>query len=161
MRAVRLTSAFNASYGRSGRRRELRLGLCLWAILEPQERVALIGHELGRALNGDLRNNVFVRRALLPLAAWRELLRPRRARHGRRYGAGSLGGGMVGIAELITPVLLAPLALIVGILLGARPVRRPAVVLDAGRNAAIDAELAAVVGAITRGMRRALGLYHL
>jgi Zn-dependent protease with chaperone function len=37
------------------RRRILYLGLPLWATLEPPERVALIGHELGHFVNGDVR----------------------------------------------------------------------------------------------------------
>ncbi|MBL7258701.1 M48 family metallopeptidase [Paractinoplanes lichenicola] len=37
------------------RRRVLGLGLPLWATLGPQERVALLGHELGHFVNGDVR----------------------------------------------------------------------------------------------------------
>ncbi len=37
------------------RQRVLGLGLPLWATLEPQERVALLGHELGHFVNGDIR----------------------------------------------------------------------------------------------------------
>lgn len=37
------------------RTRVLCLGLPLWATLEPQERVALLGHELGHFVNGDVR----------------------------------------------------------------------------------------------------------
>ncbi|WP_433368247.1 M48 family metalloprotease [Actinoplanes sp. CA-142083] len=37
------------------RQRVLCLGLPLWATLDPQERVALLGHELGHFVNGDVR----------------------------------------------------------------------------------------------------------
>lgn len=37
------------------RTRVLCVGLPLWATLEPQERVALLGHELGHFVNGDVR----------------------------------------------------------------------------------------------------------
>ncbi|HTX00857.1 MAG TPA: M48 family metallopeptidase, partial [Acidimicrobiales bacterium] len=81
VQSIRLTSEFNASYGRiQRRRRELTLGLCLWSILEPPERVALIGHELGHAVNRDVRNSAFVRRAVASLGRWRLVLNPRVAR---------------------------------------------------------------------------------
>jgi Zn-dependent protease with chaperone function len=46
---------FNAGAGVFGlrRRRVLWLGLPLWGALDPQERVALLGHELGHFVNGD------------------------------------------------------------------------------------------------------------
>jgi Zn-dependent protease with chaperone function len=48
-------SQINAGYGRFGVRREriVFLGLPLFAALDPGERIALIGHELGHGINGD------------------------------------------------------------------------------------------------------------
>jgi Zn-dependent protease with chaperone function len=47
-------NAFTTSVG-VRRTRVLCVGLPLWATLEPQERVALLGHELGHFVNGDVR----------------------------------------------------------------------------------------------------------
>ncbi|GGN90758.1 hypothetical protein GCM10010112_76470 [Actinoplanes lobatus] len=47
-------NAFTTAVG-VRRTRVLCLGLPLWATLEPQERVALLGHELGHFVNGDIR----------------------------------------------------------------------------------------------------------
>ncbi|MCF3134117.1 M48 family metallopeptidase [Streptomyces olivochromogenes] len=67
------------SYG--VRRRVLRLGLGLWYVLTPQQRVALLGHELGHFANGDTRHGLTVGTALHTLQVWEYLLRPERARH--------------------------------------------------------------------------------
>ncbi|MEV4347045.1 M48 family metalloprotease [Actinoplanes sp. NPDC049596] len=50
----------NASTRSVGLKREraLRIGLPLWATLEPQERVALLGHEMGHFVNGDVRRGL-------------------------------------------------------------------------------------------------------
>ena len=47
-------NAFTTAVG-VRRTRVLCIGLPLWATLEPQERVALLGHELGHFVNGDIR----------------------------------------------------------------------------------------------------------
>lgn len=75
---LRVTPEFNASYGVAGlrRRRILTLGLALWEVLEPQERVALLGHELGHAVNGDNRRSLWLRTATDTLAHWCDLFRP-------------------------------------------------------------------------------------
>lgn len=50
-----LTDQFNASVEQYGwkRRRVLFIGLPLWELLEPQERLVLLGHELGHLVSGD------------------------------------------------------------------------------------------------------------
>ena len=53
---------YNASWAVLGlrRRRVLRLGLPLLAALGPQERVALLAHELAHARNGDSGRGLFI-----------------------------------------------------------------------------------------------------
>ncbi|HEY7296021.1 MAG TPA: M48 family metalloprotease [Dehalococcoidia bacterium] len=52
---IAVTPASNAAFGRMGwrRRRVLLLGQPLPLTLDSQERVALLGHELGHGVNGD------------------------------------------------------------------------------------------------------------
>ncbi|MET7682125.1 M48 family metallopeptidase [Streptomyces sp. NPDC005423] len=73
---------FNAAVTSYGvRRRVLHLGLGLWYVLTPQQRVALFGHELGHFANGDTRHGLTVGTALHTLRTWAHLLRPERRRH--------------------------------------------------------------------------------
>ncbi|MDG4825698.1 M48 family metalloprotease [Asanoa sp. WMMD1127] len=58
------------------RRRVLCLGLPLWAVLEPQERVALLGHEFGHFVNGDGRRSMLAQPALRMLGEAAMLIRP-------------------------------------------------------------------------------------
>ncbi|BCY05737.1 M48 family metallopeptidase [Actinoplanes sp. L3-i22] len=60
------------------RRRVLCLGAPLWAVLDPQERVALLGHELGHFVNGDVRRGLVTQAARTTLARVSYLLRPER-----------------------------------------------------------------------------------
>jgi len=73
-----LDGQFNAGYVEAGwrRRRILRLGLPLLAILDGQECVALLAHELAHGVNGDPTRGLFVGSAVSSLAAWYEFLRP-------------------------------------------------------------------------------------
>jgi len=77
-------NAFAAAVGLR-RRRVLVLGLPLWGSLGPQERVALIGHELGHFVNGDVRRGLLTQPVYRTLPIVRLLLTPSR-------GAG--GGGI-------------------------------------------------------------------
>ncbi|MBO0652960.1 M48 family metallopeptidase [Streptomyces triculaminicus] len=63
-------------YGFARRRRALFLGLGLWEVLTPQQRVALLGHELGHYAHRDTRRGFLVRTALDCLLAWRYFLAP-------------------------------------------------------------------------------------
>lgn len=76
--AVVVTAEVNASVSTYGirQRRLLSLGLGLWEITTPQERVALLGHELGHYAHGDTRHGVVIANALRSLDAWRYLLAP-------------------------------------------------------------------------------------
>lgn len=68
---VVLNTGFNASVTTYGLRggRLLTIGLPLWEILSPQERLALLGHELGHFGNGDTRRGVVLGSALRALSA--------------------------------------------------------------------------------------------
>jgi heat shock protein HtpX len=68
---------FNAAYASVGLRREpvLWLGLPLWIALEPQERVALLGHEIAHGVNGDSTRGTIIGTALDTLEIWISLLR--------------------------------------------------------------------------------------
>ncbi|GGX38918.1 M48 family metallopeptidase [Streptomyces fructofermentans] len=57
-------------------RRLLTLGLPLWEILTPQQRIALLGHELGHYSNGDTRHGLLVGNALHSLTTWRYYVAP-------------------------------------------------------------------------------------
>ena len=69
---------FNASWQIVGlrRRRVLQLGLPLLAMLEPQERIALIAHELAHGRNGDSGRGLFVGSAVRALEEVYALLAP-------------------------------------------------------------------------------------
>lgn len=58
------------------RRHALCIGLPLWATLPPQERVALLGHELGHFVNGDIRRGLFTQPAFTMLGQAADLVRP-------------------------------------------------------------------------------------
>ncbi|MFD9336641.1 M48 family metallopeptidase [Streptomyces sp. NPDC060028] len=76
--AVVLDTAHNAwvrTYGIRNRR-VMCLGAGLWEVLSPQERVALLGHELGHFANGDVRSSFVTHGALRSLAHWYSFLLP-------------------------------------------------------------------------------------
>ena len=70
---------YNASWSIVGarRRRILRLGLPLLVALDPQERVALIAHELAHARNGDASRSFVVGGALTELHSYAARETPR------------------------------------------------------------------------------------
>ncbi|MEW2130135.1 M48 family metallopeptidase [Streptomyces sp. NPDC005435] len=69
------TNAYVRTYGVRGRRL-LTLGMPLWEVLTPEERIALLGHELGHYANGDTRNTLVVGTALRTLSLWYGTLQP-------------------------------------------------------------------------------------
>lgn len=74
---IRFDQDFNAYVAPLGlHRRQLVLGAPLWAALGPQERVALLGHEVGHLAHGDLLSGQYVGGAHDTLLAWVELLKP-------------------------------------------------------------------------------------
>ncbi|MFJ4776924.1 M48 family metallopeptidase [Streptomyces sp. NPDC088762] len=76
--AVVVEPAANAAVTTYGLRQQrvLYLGLGLWEILTPQERVALLGHELGHFAHGDIRRMRVTGGALHALSVWYYLLAP-------------------------------------------------------------------------------------
>lgn len=52
----------------------MEIGLGLWEILTPQQRIALLGHELGHYANGDTRHGLIIANALRSLTTWWYLL---------------------------------------------------------------------------------------
>ncbi|MER5637159.1 M48 family metallopeptidase [Kitasatospora sp. NPDC002227] len=79
---IRTNGRFNASFGRVGLRRRsvLTIGIPLWQALTPQQRVALLAHELGHSVNGDTRRGLWLGSALATLDSWYRILRPARVR---------------------------------------------------------------------------------
>lgn len=75
---VGLSCGFNAFTTTVGlrRRRVLCVGAALWATLGPGERVALLGHELGHFVNGDLRRGPLNQAAETTLGKLAYLLSP-------------------------------------------------------------------------------------
>jgi heat shock protein HtpX len=90
------------------RRRVLRLGLPLFATLDPQERVALIGHELGHFVNGDVRRGPLTHTARTTLGRVAALFAP--PEHGYRgiidAVSRSIGGFLSRTALLLQTLLL-------------------------------------------------------
>jgi Zn-dependent protease with chaperone function len=78
VRHIVIDEDFNAAYAVAGWRREpmLHLGLPLWIALGPQERVALIAHEIAHGVNGDSSRGFLLGSALGALYEWIGLLRP-------------------------------------------------------------------------------------
>ncbi|MCI0398438.1 MAG: M48 family metallopeptidase [Chloroflexi bacterium] len=67
---------FNASMGEVGwrRKRILYLGLPLFAVLDRQERIALLGHEIAHSVNGDPTRNFLTLTAIYSLVVWFSIL---------------------------------------------------------------------------------------
>jgi heat shock protein HtpX len=89
-----LSSDFNAKAGMYGlrRRRYLEIGLPLWLSLTPQQQVALLGHELGHYVNGDVRTGWLTS---IPVRTFQVLAYMTRPEKGRsRYSRGAGFGGM-------------------------------------------------------------------
>ncbi|MEU6357832.1 M48 family metallopeptidase [Streptomyces sp. NPDC047072] len=76
--AIVVDPSVNAAVTTYGlRQRVLHLGLGLWSVLSPQEKVALLGHELGHYAGGDTRHGSLVGGALRTLWLWERVLAPR------------------------------------------------------------------------------------
>ncbi len=74
---IRVTPYYDTHYGRFGLRRRsvLTIGLALWEVLNPQERVALLAHDFGHDRNGDSRRGLWLHSASATLAHWHSMTR--------------------------------------------------------------------------------------
>jgi hypothetical protein len=94
----------NASIGHSRRRGwVMTMGMGLWTMLSPQERVAVIAHELAHQLNRDQRSGMLVHGAAFSMGRWAYLLAP--VTHNVQVDA------LVGFAELLLQLVLLPFVL--------------------------------------------------
>ena len=80
VRQIMLADSFNAAFARVGWQQSdvIELGLPLFSVLEPQERVALVAHEIGHGANGDSSRSLIIGSALYSLNRWYVLLHPDR-----------------------------------------------------------------------------------
>jgi Zn-dependent protease with chaperone function len=106
-RTIAITHTYNSRAGSIGLRRHrmLVLGLPMLAVLRPQERVALIGHELGHYINRDSRRSLSTQPALTAFGTAAQLANPSTMR--LRSGGGIAGLGMLISAVVITPIMYA------------------------------------------------------
>lgn len=104
--------SYNASYRRTGVRRRvmLSLGLPLWEVLTPGQRLALLGHELGHGANGDSRQGLWVGTALAALREWYYLFRPGRRMVVPGSVRASAQSGIASLGEMVARALLAVFA---------------------------------------------------
>jgi Zn-dependent protease with chaperone function len=82
-------------------RRVLCLGLPFWATLDAQERVALVGHEIGHFVNGDLRRGPLTQMALRTLGELSHMIRPGSA----AMDAGFLGWVVIPVQWAVSAML--------------------------------------------------------
>lgn len=103
--AIAMDEYFSAGYERFGLRRSrlLILGYPMWQALDPQERVALLAHELAHDVNGDLSRSFFVGSAIDSLVNWYLLLVPDR---------GTTVGGLGGVVGRMVVSVIAELILL-------------------------------------------------
>jgi Zn-dependent protease with chaperone function len=76
---IAIEPSFNAAHGQIGIRQQrvLWIGLSLWNVLDDQERIGLLTHELAHQVNGDLTHGLVVGTALRTLGTWMAILRAR------------------------------------------------------------------------------------
>ena len=148
---------FNAAFGQAGWRRRpiLRLGLPLLAVLGPEERVALVAHELAHGVNGDPRRGFFTGTAVTSLIEWYSLLRPERIWDFRNRH--SSAGLLVGLGGLLGNALSLALSSVAWV--GAYALSH-LLWYDSQRAEYLADHLAAGVGG-TRAMLSALDKLHL
>lgn len=86
---VACDASFNASTARIGlrQRRAVVIGLPLWIILSPQERIFMIAHEYAHEINGDPKRSALVGSALGLLENWHDAFQPGPLARQGRLGA--------------------------------------------------------------------------
>ncbi len=105
-RAVVVNEEFNAAVARRGvrQRKVLFIGLPLFSVLDPQERVALVAHEMAHFAGGDPARGVLVSLTTRTLEEWHHLLH-REHLWPRENAEGGLFGFIAVLAEAIANVL--------------------------------------------------------
>jgi len=94
------------------RRVELIVGMPLWAMLDDEQRIAVLGHEIAHQVNGDTQHGLLVGAAMNTLVELRMLFLPSRRLHRRSLGAAAsellrgalamvVGGAYRGMALLL------------------------------------------------------------
>jgi Zn-dependent protease with chaperone function len=108
---VALDADFNAAAGAHGwrRRRTLRIGLLLFGVLTPQQRVAVLGHEFGHFVNGDPARGLLTQPALRTPLILADLMRPAES-----FVSDSLWGRLAERAVWPLQVLLQRLFVLIG-----------------------------------------------
>lgn len=103
-----LQNDFNAVFSRVGlhRKNVIYLGMALFSLLEPQEKVALLAHEIAHGANGDVTRSFFIGSAVDSLNMWYTVLYP--GRIWDRYRG--QGGGIVGLLAIPGNLILLGLA---------------------------------------------------
>lgn len=78
IKGVRIDHSFNASYlvAGWGRHSIITIGLPLFSVLQPNEKVALLGHEIGHGVNGDNSRGMLIGSAIDSLDTWYGLVMP-------------------------------------------------------------------------------------
>lgn len=100
---IKVTEHYNAAIGEYGwrkskRKKILYLGLPMLTILNDQEKIALLAHELSHSLNGDLKRGPYIRVALSNLIEIYHFLVPDRG----ATLSDSISGPLVYLSELVS-----------------------------------------------------------
>jgi Zn-dependent protease with chaperone function len=126
---VVIDNKFNAWAATVGwrRRRVLGIGRPLWVVLSPQQRVAVLGHEIGHLAGNDCRDGLIIGSAVRSLLQWHRLIAPMVSEDSVTFRAAASPGGAyegaaryrvetaVGVA-LFDVVMALPRRLLVGYL---------------------------------------------
>ena len=70
------SNAFAVTYGIVKKQNEIAIGVPLWRVMTPQERIAILAHEIAHFGNGDPARGTFMWLALQVVARWEYLLAP-------------------------------------------------------------------------------------
>jgi Zn-dependent protease with chaperone function len=116
---VVVSDEFNASIVQRHKETVLIVGLPLWEALDDSARVSLIGHELGHAVNGDIRNKGLIHASSITATKWLTLLWPAPdpsyevvRQQKQRFLRASEADSATALADLILQVLLVPLYIV-------------------------------------------------
>jgi Zn-dependent protease with chaperone function len=108
-----IEAGFNAGHRQIGirRRRVLWIGLSLWNVLDDQQRIGLLAHELSHQVNGDLTHGLVVGTALRTLGSWMAILQ---ARTWLRGPVSNVFESVERLGELLASLAMRALSFVVG-----------------------------------------------